>query len=493
MNSDAFAYMSAAEMASLVRRRAVSPTELVEAALARIAARNASLNAFVHLDPDHARAAAREAEARLAAGAAIGPLHGVPVAIKDLFDFRPGWPATLGGIRALADFRPPLHCAFAERMEVAGAIILGKTNSPAMGFRGTCDNYLFGPTRNPFDVARNSGGSSGGSAAAVADGLVPIAEGTDGGGSIRIPASWCGVFGYKASFGRLPFFIRPNAFGHGAPFIVEGPITRSVEDAAIVVDAIHGHDPRDPYSSAERIDARGALTRSVRGMKIAFSADLDVFPVDPRVAAATETAVRAFAEAGASIHPVKLGIRQTQRDLSDLWCRMFTPISRLTLDTFKASGIDLAGAHRADLPPEYWHWIDAGAAMTADDFYRDQVIRAELMDRVNAVFAEHDLLVTPTLACLPVANATDGNTVGPREINGEAVDPLIGWCLTYLFNFTGHPAASVPAGLVEGRWPVGLQLVGRRWADTDVFAAAAAFERLRPWRDTYEICRARAV
>ena len=205
-----FAYVSATELARRVRDREVSPTELVDACAARIEERNPSLNAFVFTDVDGAREAAREAERALADGSAIGPLHGVPTAIKDLFDFKPGWPATFGGVRALADFSLDAYCVFAERVEKAGAIIVGKTNSPVMGFRGTCDNPLFGATANPFDTSRNPGGSSGGSAAAVADGLVPFAEGTDGGGSIRIPAAWCGLYGYKASFGRVPSVVRPN-------------------------------------------------------------------------------------------------------------------------------------------------------------------------------------------------------------------------------------------------------------------------------------------
>jgi amidase len=170
-------------------------------------------------------------------------LHGVPTAIKDLFDFQPGWPATFGGIRALKDLTLDISCPFAERIQRAGAIVLGKTNSPIMGFRGTCDNYLFGPSRNPFAPAKNTGGSSGGSAAAVADGLLPLAEGTDGGGSIRIPASWCGVYGYKASFGRIPYVNRPNAFAGINPFLFEGPITRTVGDAALALDALAGYDP----------------------------------------------------------------------------------------------------------------------------------------------------------------------------------------------------------------------------------------------------------
>ncbi|MBM3572275.1 MAG: amidase, partial [Alphaproteobacteria bacterium] len=188
MLSDELAFMSAAEMALKIRSRQLSPVEVVDAFIGRIEARNPTVNAVVFKAYDHARAEARKAEAALMSGAALGPLHGVPSSIKDLFDFHPGWVSTFGGIRALKNHVIDARCAFCERIEKAGAILLGKTNSPVMGFRGATDNYLFGPTRNPFDTTRNSGGSSGGGAAAVADGLMPLAEGTDGGGSIRIPA-----------------------------------------------------------------------------------------------------------------------------------------------------------------------------------------------------------------------------------------------------------------------------------------------------------------
>jgi amidase/aspartyl-tRNA(Asn)/glutamyl-tRNA(Gln) amidotransferase subunit A len=196
------AYASATELAAAVRTRALSPVEIVDHFLERIETRNPSLNAFVYVAAEEARENARRAEKAVTDGDQLGPLHGVPTALKDLFDFHPGWPSTFGGIRALRDNVVDAHCTYAERMKAAGAILLGKTNSPVMGFRGTCDNPLFGPTRNPFDTSRNSGGSSGGSAAAVADGLLPLSEGTDGGGSVRIPASWCGVVGYRSS--RVP-------------------------------------------------------------------------------------------------------------------------------------------------------------------------------------------------------------------------------------------------------------------------------------------------
>jgi amidase len=489
-----FASMTAAETASLIRRRAISPVEVVEQSIARIEARNPSLNAFVFTAFDEARSRAREAEKLVMAGEPLGPLHGVPVAIKDLFDFKPGWPATYGGIRALKDRIVNFSCVFAERIEKrGGAIVIGKTNSPSMGFRGTCDNYLFGCTRNPFDTTRNSGGSSGGSAAAVADGLVSVAEGTDAGGSIRIPAAWCGVFGYKASFGRVPVVTRPNAFAGSMPFVFEGPITRTVEDATLALAALAGYHPADPFALDDMPDFAASLRGSVRNFRIAYSPNLDVFPVEPEVADAIAKAVRVFEEAGASVEEIKINLRWSQRELSDLWCRLMMPLNIGALDGLVAEGYDMYGERREDLPPQYLGWIDRFRAMTASGLAADQAKRSEFYDLLQGVFATYDLLVTPTVACLPVKNASDGNTVGPSQVAGEAIDPLIGWCLTYPFNFTGHPVASAPAALSPDGLPIGMQIIGRRYSDLEVLTASAVFERLRPWISTYDRCRERPL
>ncbi|HEY7077567.1 MAG TPA: amidase [Solirubrobacteraceae bacterium] len=472
------------ELAHRIRRRDVSPVEVLDATIAAIEAGNERLNAFVHLGFDDARERARAAERAVTAGEPLGPLHGVPTAMKDLFDFKPGWPSTFGGVPALKDFVPDFYCAWAERMEAAGAIIVGKTNSPVMGFRGACDNPLFGPSRNPFDTSRNTGGSSGGSAAAVAAGMLTIAEGTDGGGSIRIPASWCGVYGFKQSFGRVPSTARPNAFTSIHPFLFEGALTRTVEDAAVVIDAIAGYDPRDPFALDERPDLPRAVRGSIQGWRIAYSPDFDVFPVDPAVASVVADAVRAFEDAGAHVEQVRLGIERDQRELSDLWCRLIIPINIAAFENFKANGLDLLGDHRDDFPEEYLRWVDEGYRLTVPQLMRDEEMRTEIYDAIQGVLADYDLLVTPTLACLPVENASDFKTKGPSRIGGVEVDPLIGWCLTYPVNFSGHPAASIPAGM-SGGLPVGMQIIGRRYADADVLAASAAFERVRPWRDSY--------
>jgi amidase/aspartyl-tRNA(Asn)/glutamyl-tRNA(Gln) amidotransferase subunit A len=486
-------YASAAELARRISTKQLSPVEVMDATIARIEARNPSLNALIFTDFEGARAEARKAEAAVMAGGKLPPLHGVPAAIKDLFDFKPGWPTTYGGVRALRDNIAQFHCTFAERIEKGGAILVGKTNAPVMGLRGVTDNYLFGATSNPFDITRNPGGSSGGSAAAVADGLLPLAEGTDAGGSIRIPAAWCGVYGYKPSFGRIPVVARPNAFIGDLPFVFEGPITRTVEDAALAMSVLDGYDPRDPLSLDERVDYLSALKRPIKGMRIAYSPNLDVFPIDLRVAETVRRAVARFADAGAIVEEVTVGIRMHQRELSDLWYRLMLPINLGVIEARKArAGQDLLKDHRDDFPPEYLHWIELGLKMTAADQRRDQVLRTEIYDAIQSVFANYDLLVTPTLATLSSKNQPGGNTRGPEEVNGEAVDQGIGWCLTYPFNFTGHPAASIPAGLADGL-PVGMQIVGRRYADADVFAASAVFEQLQPWADTYKICAARPL
>jgi amidase len=480
---------SAATLAARIRRKEISPVEAVDSAIARIEAHNPKINALIIFGYDDARKAAKAAEAAIMRGDKVGPLHGLPFAMKDCFDFKRGWVTTFGGIRALKDYVVDSNCMFVERMEQAGAITVGKTNSPVFGFRGTCDNYLYGPSKNPFDLSKNTGGSSGGSAGAVAAGLLPLCEGTDGGGSIRIPASWCGVFGYKPSFGRVPFAGRPNAFGGTAPFLFEGPISRTVEDAALAMSVLAGYDSRDPYSVEGSVDFMAALRGSIAGKKIAYTRDYGIFPVDPRVTAVVDKAVKAFEEAGARVEEVDVGIRRSQRELSDVWCRFIAANQVAALEGFKRQGIDLLRDHREDLPPELLHWDEIGRKLTAAQYLSDQAVRSEVFDALRGVLDRYDFLVSPTLACLAVDNATDRNTVGPAEINGEAIDPLIGWCMTYLINYIGYPAATVPAGLADNGLPVGMQIVGRRYADADVIAASAEFERLRPWMDTYRRCK----
>ncbi|CAN5862382.1 amidase [soil metagenome] len=486
MTSQDVAYRSASDLASTIACGELSPVEVVEATIDRIEARNPTLNAIVYKGYDDARADARRAQEAIAGGEDLGPLHGVPVVMKDLFDFKPGWPSTFGGVPAMADFTIDAYCVWAERMEAAGAIIVGKGNSPAMGYRATCDNYLFGPTSNPFDVARNTGGSSGGSAAAVADGLVPIAEGTDGGGSIRIPSAWCGVYGFQPSPGRVPTVLSPNAFAGTSPFVYEGPITRTVEDAALALQVLSGYHPGDPHSLRGHVDFAASLHRSVAGWKIAYSPDLGVYPVQPAIAALVEDAVRSFEKAGAEVVEVDLEIDLDQRELADLWCRLIMPLSLDAFANLKSNGLDLLGEHRDNFPPEFLRWVDHVSKMSVMEYFDDNSRRSRVFHALQGVLEDHRILVSPTLACMPVLNDDTGATRGPTVINGVEVDPVIGWCMTYFTNFSGHPAASVPAGLSDGL-PVGMQIIGARHADDDVLTASAALESLRPWSHIYDI------
>lgn len=491
MSEYALAYKSVKELSTLMRSKELSPVYLMESTLKRIEEKNTAINAFVHLDVDGAREEAKKAENAIAKGNELGILHGIPSALKDLFDFKPGWPSTFGGIPALKDNIADNHCIFAERIEQAGAILVGKTNSPVLGYRGVTDNPLFGPTKNPFDVSKNSGGSSGGGAAAVAEGLLPIAEGTDGGGSIRIPASWCGVYGFQPSNGRVPSVMRPNAFGSVSPYLYEGTLTRTVEDAAIGLSALSGYHPGDPFSLRDDIDYFSALNQPLKGWKIAYSPDLDVYPVDSKVAKSVKNAVQKFKEAGAEIEEVKLGLKRDQMEYSDLWCRMIMVGSVGLFDGMKKGGLDLIKDHQDELPDKFVNWFEHTSKMSVTDFLDDQAMRTEIFDAFQGVFANYDLLISPTLASLPVENDTNGETEGPSEINGVKVDPLIGWCMTYFTNFTGHPAASIPAGLADGKYPVGMQIIGPKNGDLSVLRASSMFEKIQPWDYIYDLVKNR--
>ncbi|WP_283134958.1 amidase [Rhizohabitans arisaemae] len=478
-------FTSAAELARRIRLRELSPVELLETVIDRIEERNPHVNAVVYKGYDDARAAARKAEQAVTTREELGAFHGVPTLMKDLFDFKPGWISTMGGVRALAGYIPDFACGWVERMEHAGAIIVGKTNTPVLGLRGVTDNPLFGPARNPFDLTRNPGGSSGGSAAAVADGMVPFAEGTDAGGSIRIPSALSGVYGFKASLGRTPAAIRPNAFGGISPFVHEGVIARTVLDVAVGTGILSGIDPRDPFSHGEPADFTAHLNRGVRRMRIAYSPDFGTYPVAPDVAAVVAASVKQFERAGAVVEQIDIDLGMHQSEMLDMFMRLIAVQNMETIDNLAAQGVDLRGEHAADLPRAVHESAALGNRLTARDISRDQRLRTGVYDAIQTVFDTYDLLITPTVAVTAPVNDTNGETEGPSEVNGEAVDPLLGWCLTYPINMTGNPAASVPAGLTAQGLPVGMQIIGRRGQDGDVFAASAAFEELQPWIHTY--------
>lgn len=491
--SDHLETLSAAELGCAVRKKELSPVEVTDYFSERIEVRNPSLNAFVYTRTEEARLAARKLETAIARGADPGPFAGVPFALKDFLPSKRGWTSSHGGVASLIR-EDPADSEFCRAMEEAGGIAIGKTNAPAFAFRGTCDNRLYGPTSTPFAPGYNSGGSSGGSAAAVADGLVPIAQGTDGGGSIRIPAAWCGLFGFKASVGTIPSVCRPDAWAATHPYCFDGGLTRTVEDSAILLNYMARHDPRDPLSLPRtEKDYTRHLTRPVRGWKIGYTPDFGVFPVDPEVERMVRQAAESLKEAGAEVSPVSFSLKHTAKELAQCWCRAICVDTAIELKLWKEQGLDLVRDHREELPEEFIRWNERTADGTILDYYAFNLIRTELFDALQTAFETYDLILSPTTSVLPVRNRTDRNTAGPVKIGETECDPLIGFCQTFFANFTGHPAASVPAGLSENGLPVGMQLIGKRFCDGDVLAAAAAFERVRPWKSLYEIPFSRPV
>ena len=463
MNETDVCFLSAAELAQAIAAKQLSPVEVVEAVSRRIERVNPKLNAYCHLRLNEARDEAKAAEAAVARRETLGPLHGVPISVKDMEDVA-GTPNTLGS-RAMAGNVSTADAPMVERLRRAGAIVLGKTNTAEFGHKGVAENPLFGITRNPWDLGRTPGGSSGGAAAAVAAGLGPIGIGNDGAGSIRIPASLCGLYGLKPSFGRIPQTILPNRF---LTFPCTGAITRTVRDTALALRVSAGSDDRDPLSiAAPPEDYEAVLEGGIRGARIGVSEDIGLGAAEPEVAAAFRAALDALRELGADVHPVEIDASPYQDAEWVFWRSLYAGLADL---------IDIE-RWRSEMSPELVEIVDAGQLLSARDYLRSQLQWSGFYETLRAYFETHDFLVTPTLRCaaFPVGR------LGPA--GPDAGHPVLGWFLTYPFNMTGNPAASVPCGFTKGGLPIGLQIVGRRHADADVLRASAAFERARPWSD----------
>ena len=477
-------FLPATELAARIRRRDVSPVHVVEAYLNRIEERNPAVNAYTLVLADQAMDAARAAEASVMSGRPLGPLHGVPVAIKDLDDLA-GVPTSMGSLAA-PNRVPKTSAAAVERLIDAGAIVLGKTNTPEFGHKGITDNLRFGPTSTPWKIGYNSGGSSGGSAAAVADGMAALAQGTDGGGSVRIPAAFCGVVGFKPSFGRVPSVTRPDAFLWGHPLVHIGPLVRTVADAALMTYVMAGPHAGDPLTLPDDgVDYLRGAEGMARSFRVAFSPNLGDFPVDERVASIVQRAVGVIRRSGIEVDEVEPDFRADHDTLARLWVRLISVHYGAIARHWKQEGVDLLGEHAEKLTPQFRQMLIDAQSISAVDHALDDLLRTGVFVGLQALFERYDLIVSPTLAIAPVRNAFDGNTIGPAEIGGKRVDPLIGWCMTYPINFTGHPAISVPAGLTSEGLPVGLQIIGRRHADEAVLALASRFERAQPWFQSY--------
>jgi aspartyl-tRNA(Asn)/glutamyl-tRNA(Gln) amidotransferase subunit A len=458
--------LSAVQLVNRIAAMEVKPSEAMAAVLHRIELLNPRLNAFCAVRGDEAMAEARRADERIARGTVSGPLFGVPVSIKDLV-FTQGLPTTFGS-RMHQAFVPQEDELVVQRLKAAGAIILGKTTTCEFGYKAVTDSILWGITRNPWDLSKTPGGSSGGAAAAVAAGMGPLAVGSDGGGSIRVPAGFCGVFGFKPSRGRIP--IHPLLAGWETVdrrVAHLGPVTRTVADAAIMLSVTAGPDDRDQLSlGLPREDFLEAIKGGVQGLRMAWSPDLGYVRVDPWVAEAVASAARQFETVGARVEEVRLELEPMHEAYQTLFAA----------DCAGAIGHRLE-AWRDRLDRGLVRLTEIGMGITAADYVRAMNRCHAYWLKMVSQFQGFDILLTPTTPVTPFDVGVDW----PKGAGGEKVHPLNYLGFTYPFNLTGLPAASVPCARTGDGLPVGMQIVGRPLEDATVLRVAAAWEEARPW------------
>ncbi|WP_110675830.1 amidase [Salinicola sp. RZ23] len=453
------ASLSAVDAGALLAAGEISPVELAQDCLARIEHHNPTVNAFCHVDAEGALEAARAAEARYRRGTALGPLDGIPVTIKDLTPTR-GMPTRKGSATTSAAGPWDTDAPFAARLREAGSVLLGKTTSPEFGWKGVTDNPLHGITRNPWNPNLTPGGSSGGAGAAAALNLGLLHQGSDAGGSIRIPCAFTGTFGLKPTFGWVPQW--PASAMTTLSHL--GPMTRSAEDAALMMSAIAQPDPRDGYAGPPcPLDWRRSPPDDLRGWRIAYSRDLGYVEVAPDIARVVDEAVAVLRGLGAEVEEIDPGFTDPQATFNTLW---FAGAARLV------GGLNEAQRERLD--PGLRAIAERGARISLSDYQRAGEARAALTAQMAEFHRHYDLLVTPTLPLAPFA-------VGSNVPEGGRYLQWMDWTpFSYPFNLTQQPAASLPCGLDDGGLPVGLHLVAARFDDMRVMDAARLLERRLP-------------
>ena len=464
-------FTPAHEQRRMVVDREVSSVELTQAALRRISDFDPQLNAFITLDEVGALAAAESADAALARGEDALPLHGVPICVKDL-ELTAGLTTTLG-CAAFADWVPDFDSAIVERLRAAGAVILGKTNTPEFGNSAETYTDFFPQANNPWDVARHPGGSSGGTSTAIASGMCSLGTGSDGGGSVRLPAAFTGIFGHKPTHGRWPRYGGRSNPSYNCTS-TSGPMSQDVRSSAMMHMVAAGHDPRDPGSLRSPVpDCLSGLEDGIAGMRVGYSADLQYAHVNDDVAAACESGLDGLRNAGAVVEVVEdVGFDVPP---ATYWWTIWT-----------AGQVAMYGELAADpevsLTDYSMEMIEAGRGVTGADYAR--ALRQAEAHRIemHAYFDEYDLLVTPTTAAVAWAHREPPATLGGRPVEQGIANPSA-VPFTALWNILWNPAASVPCGFGEGGMPVGLQLIGAHDDDATVFRAARAYERERPWTD----------
>ncbi|MEZ4562698.1 MAG: amidase [Thermomicrobiales bacterium] len=452
-------FATARELARRIRDREVSASEVLEAHLAQIERVNPHVNAIITLLPDQARAQAAAADAALARGDAVGPLHGLPIAHKDTTDTK-GIRTTYGS-PLYRDHVPTANALIVERLQQAGAVPLGKTNVPEFGAGSQTFNTLFGATLNPYDLTKTPGGSSGGAATALATGMIPIADGSDLGGSLRNPGGYCNVVGYRPSAGRIPNVSDASAW---FDMTVTGPLARTVGDVALLMSVAAGPDYRAPLT----LDDPGSifavpLERDFSGVKVAWSRDLGGLPVDPRTTAALEAQRGVFADLG-------IELVEAEPDMSGA-DEVFETLRAWQFEAGHGEDLD---NHRDQLKSTVIWNVERGRELSGADVNRAYQLRSELFLRVHDFFQKYDFLLLPVSQVPPFPVDTEY----PTQINGVPMHTYIEWMRTCSrITTTAHPAVSVPAGFTPEGLPVGLQIVGRARDDFGVLQLAHAFEQ----------------
>ena len=459
------AFKPAYEVKEQIVNKEISPVELTQLFFDRIDELDGQLNSYITLDYENAMHSARSAEEIVMKGGPFGPLHGIPVSIKDM-ELTKNLRSTAGSI-LFKDRVPTEDSVVSERVRAAGAIILGKTNTPEFGHKGTTENLLGDACRNPWNTSYTTGGSSGGAAAALISGLCALATGTDGGGSIRIPASYCGVYGIKPTQGRVPRYMGAGSSVIANQLAISGPLSRTVRDSALLLQVLSGHDGRDPASIRDvPPDFVSALDMDVSGLRIGWSADFGFAPVDPEVAEVCYEAAKAFEEIGCTVADSNLNLESPERSFKVLF----------STNTYAAMS-SVIESDRDKFTDYFLHNMDFARELTGADYAFAVGYVDYLRAKFDQLFESFDLLISPTMAVPPFP-------IGdyPEKIAGQNVDPFAGIIpFTYPINMIGNPAASVPAGFSHTGLPIGLHLIGRYGDERLVLAASAAFERLRPW------------
>ena len=467
MNKEALCFMSACDMVDAIKRQEITSQEITETIIERIEKINPIINAYCTPTFDLAREIAKEADGTVKKGEKLGLLHGIPISIKDEIDTK--GIRTTQGSRILENYIPNEDHIAVKRLKDAGSVILGKTNLPAFGYKGVTDNLIFGATKNPWNLERTSGGSSGGAAAAVASGLGPLAIGSDGGGSVRIPSSFCGVYGLKPTYGRIPD-TDMRELGYLGTLCHLGPIVRYVRDAALMLDVMAGEDDSDRNSLPKpNISYLDKLEETPRKLKIGYSLDLGFARIiDPEVERLVLDAAQKFEKLDWSVEKSKIKIKSPEFTFWIIWASGFAYYLKPYLEEW-GDKIDPGLVETAKI----------GMTYSSEDIIKAQIQREAVYERICQHFKNYDLLITPTLACpafeLGLSHAT--------EIDGKKVGPGAWTPHTFPFNMSGHPAASIPCGWTSDGLPIGMQIIGKRFDDLTVLQVSNAFEEIAPWQD----------